>query len=178
MSKVHLIKTMSLTSLAGLLLAGVLVFAISEYDEYYDWLMIKQSLLLGLGIGLIVGLGMVDYQSENSRLKSIIFTSTTSLNQWSSPSSESAVLAKTEQKKPISIWQMLWRGGLAGILGLLIGVGGGLWFCAEQYSGLSSSGQDWVIFYLPYYAIALVFAAGLGLALGTVAGIVWGYFAS
>jgi hypothetical protein len=174
----NVIKTMTFTSFGGLLLAGVVVFAISEYDGYYDWLMIKQSLLTGLGIGLIVGLGIVDYQSENSRLKSIISTSTTSLKRWFSLPSESTVLPQTESKKTISIGQMIWRGGLVGILGLLIGAAGGLWFCAEQYSGLSNSQQDWIIFYVPYYAVILLFSAGLGLALGTVAGIVWGYFTS
>lgn len=174
----HLIKTMSFTSLGGLVLAVVLVFAISEYDEYYDWLLIKQTLLLGLGIGLIAGLVIADCQSEKSYLKSFASSSITNLKSWPATASESGLQVNTGHQKQASIWQMLWRGGLAGILGLVIGVAGGLWFCAEQYSGLSSSQQDWILFYIPYYAIILLFAAGLGLALGTVAGIVWGYFAS
>lgn len=177
MNKIHLIKTLSLASLGGLLVAGLIVFIISKYDNYSDWLFIKQSLWLGLFVGLFLGIGYEFYQTKRNTPLSVVTPPTfdTSLqHRWPNTSSASSPQKITPQKKT-SIWGFIWRSSLASILGLIIGFVGGVWYCVESFSNLSSLQQDWGILYFPGFVILVIITAGLGLGAGTLLGILWAF---
>lgn len=174
----YILKTIALTSLGGVLLGGLLAVAVSEFDGYYDGLLVRQSLGLGLLAGLVAGIGKAYYQPIRHELIPVISAHVTGyFNRQPvfppKPELPGSGVVLPRKSGWSRFWGFLGRSSLGGLLGLLLGCFGGLWVCVESYGDLSSEAQGWVLFYLPFYAITLIACAALGILFGALVGVVW-----
>ena len=178
MTKGRVVKTVGLSAIGGIVLAGLLAVAISELDHYYDWLLVQQSVWLGFAVGGVAGAGIAYYQSTDRTLQHRFSTLITSyFNRSPKPVKPKGELPPGTTNRP-GIWGIIGRSSLGGLLGLLLGALGGIWYCVELYGNLSSDAQGWVILYLPFYAFTAIFCAVLGFLTGVLLGMVWSFLRS
>lgn len=178
MTREYVLKTVSLAAIAGMLVAGLLAVVISEIDQYYDWLLVEQSVGLGLAAGLITGAGIVYYQTTKHTLKPRLSAVIISYLNRRSPSSPKPVepTKMAVEPSPASgpdVWGTIGRISLGGLLGLLVGGIGSIWYCVESYGSLSSDAQGWLLIYLPVYIIITISCAAMGCVAGAILGMMW-----
>ncbi|MVM30490.1 hypothetical protein GO755_10635 [Spirosoma sp. HMF4905] len=178
MNNVWAFKTIGLTAMAGMLLAWLLAIAISEVDQYYDWLLVEQSVWLGLIAGSVAGAGYVYFHTKKLSLTKMLGALKARFITHDSPYSPkpvetSGVASEPGKTSGSGIWSTIWRSGLGGLLGLLSGGIGGIWYCVDSYGDQSREAQGWLIIYLPVYAIISISCAAMGCVIGVILGNVW-----
>lgn len=169
-------KILGIWAFIGVVVMGLIAVGVSEYDGYYDDLLVVQSLVLGLFGGVVVGASVLVYQSHRSKIQPV-WKSPPNVNQYSEPGQAKINDLIGEKKQPIakhSLWSQVWRWGLSTVVGLVFGFIISVICCIYYFNELTPNEQAWGIFYVPVLVIYIIIGTSLGTVGGAVLGSVWG----
>ncbi len=173
------VKILTLWVFVGIAFGGLIAAIVTKYDGYCDWLLVKQTILLGALGGFLMG-GTYHYMKSYGITKETVMARIAQNKAADNPRKAEQLNAEPLKTaatavKPKSFWSFLWRGGLTGLIGLVVGIAAGIALCVSQYEGLSADAKAWIIFYVPFFALYVFIAAVLGMLSGSVLGVVWNY---